>query len=113
MKFVQAEAGSGVAAVFDLGNDLIRLNLFLAVLLLSAVVIPSAVYYDYKDVPSWNSSYPNSSCDSETQDQMWGWITLKNSTQCSPGDFQNDSSFLCSGVGLTDQDLTVCTLYYC
>ncbi|XP_018010116.1 uncharacterized protein LOC108667585 [Hyalella azteca] len=138
-KRIEAEAGSSVAAVFDLCNDLLRLNLLLGLLLLLGIVIPTTMWQEDdpqflgdNNVTSCNTSHWNyesqkgilhNDCFNETifvqeevNDQLWGWITEEDLQQSGlPAVFMpNDSLFACSGVALTESNgqVRVCSRGY-
>lgn len=121
---MQAEAGASVAAVFDLGSDLIMLNLLLSVVLLSAVVIPSLLWYDnsnFEDllfnITSPNetdcSNFPlnsyNTTISEEGRDQMWSWLTSASNESICPVNDDTDTKLFnnCSGVKMSSNNYLV------
>ncbi|KAF2360307.1 TMC protein, partial [Trinorchestia longiramus] len=139
-KRIEADAGASVAAVFDLCNDLLRLNLVMGILLLAGITIPALVWqksdpvYDLENfnlssfsnvsLPSsryssrdfWSDWTTQSSREeSSATDQLWGWRTIEDlQSESSSMILENDTSLGCSGVELTDTDEMVqrCSIFY-
>lgn len=113
---MEAEAGASVAAVFDLCSDLLRLNLFLAAILLSTVIIPSLVWIDHRQADGSRSLIDCGNFSENLAlyrgigdyDQAWGWITHQLDEVGDVMDiYSNDSAFICSGAALSTENLEV------
>jgi len=116
-KRVEAQSGASVAAVFDLCNDVLRLNLLIGLIILLAVITPSVVWHDQKEVPVEFGSneidtykeYSNefvannyvSGSGEDKYDQYWGWISSIYNDSSEWTEFYNSSSFQCSHVDLS------------
>ena len=119
-KKVEAKAGVSVATVFGFTNNVIKLNMLCGLIILFAVIVPTAVWKDDFDLIAINNTMssdnlcanqfkpdnmtyetePDNKNDVKTPDQLWGWIAddYNNSSGESKEICNNTTVFQCAAA---------------
>ena len=117
---MEGQSGASVAAVFDLTNDVLRLNLFYGLLILFAVIVPTVMWEEDNDLMAKIVEYPSVESSSvlfsleqrdaeETPDQLWGWVTRDyNNSEEWQETYENETTFDCAPATLSPKNLEVC-----